>query len=217
MAFFSIVFFVFVGSILALVIGMFKPKIVLWWKEAASRRDVFKIYLSLVFVSFIGMAVFAPEVQDYKKDQQEVLKLLNMSYQDLFQAEKEFEFFQKSIDSDIYDAIAKAKSNEPVVMKLAYKVYQDDFTDEKTEEVVEKYVDILHNSNLFLQMIYNDFLDYVDNKKPTLVVKMKENIQNYQTLKMQAVAHAFTLGRKYQLAYDQKTETWKEKKNEEDK
>jgi hypothetical protein len=233
--------FIFFGSIIGLIVGMFKPKAVVRWKEEASRKDVFKIYLSLVLVSLVAIGIFAPKVEnknngtkeevsttakekqptvdeDYENDKQEVLKLLNMSYHDLFQVEKDFSYFQKNIDSDIYTAISSAKRNEPKVMKLTYKSYPDDFEDSKTEDIVEKYIETLHNSNLFLQMAYNNFLDYVDNKKPTLVVKIKENIQYYQTSKMQAISSAFTLGEKYKLAYDEMTETWREKKFiEEDK
>jgi len=97
-------------------------------------------------------------------------------------------------------------------MKLAYKSYPDDFEDSKTEDIVEKHIETLHNSNLFLQMAYNNFLDYVDNKKPTLVVKIKENIQYYQASKIQAISQAFSIGEKYKFAYDEMTETWREKK-----
>lgn len=135
-----------------------------------------------------------------------------MSYHDLFQVEKDFSYFQKNIDSDIYTAISSAKRNEPKVMELTYKSYPDDFEDDRTEETVEKYIEALHNSNLFLQMAYNNFLDYVDNKKPTLVVKIKENTQYYQASKMQAISQAVMIGEKYKLAYDEMTETWREKK-----
>jgi hypothetical protein len=233
--------FIFFGSIIGLIVGMFKPKAVVRWKEEASRKDVFKIYLSLVLVSLVAIGIFAPKVEnknngtkeevsttakekqptvdeDYEKDKQEVLKLLNMSYHDLFQVENDFSYFQKNIDSDIYTAISSAKRNEPKVMKLTYKSYPDDFEDSKTEDIVEKYIETLHNSNLFLQMAYNNFLDYVDNKKPTLVVKIKENIQYYQASKMQTITQAFSIGEKYKLAYDEMTETWREKKFiEEDK
>ena len=231
---FTLIFFV---STIGLIIGIFKPKVVVRWKEEASRKDVFKIYLSLIFISLIGVGIFAPKVEnkksetkqvssndkieqpqkvevdeDYEKDKQEILKLLNISYHDLFQTEKEFSYFQKSIDSNIYDAITKAKRNEPKVMKLTFKSYPDDYEDDKTEDMVEKYIESLHNSNLFLQMAYNNFLDYVDSKKPTLVVKIKENIQYYQASKMQVITQAFALGEKYKLAYDEMTETWREKK-----
>lgn len=226
--------FVFFGSIIGLIVGMFKPKTVIRWKEEASRKDVLKIYLSLILVSLVAIGIFAPKVEnkndikeeistittdkqptvneDFEKDKQEVLKLLNMSYHDLFQVEKDFSYFQQNIDSDIYTAISSAKRNEPKVMELTYKSYPDDFEDDKTEETVEKYIEALHNSNLFLQMAYNNFLDYVDNKKPTLVVKIKENTQYYQASKMQAISQAVILGEKYKLAYDDMTETWREKK-----
>ena len=231
---FTLIFFV---STIGLIVGIFKPKVVVRWKEEASRKDVFKIYLSLIFISLIGVGIFAPEVEskksetkqvasddkikqpqkievdeDYEKDKQEVLKLLNISYNDLFRVEKDLQYFQKSIDSNIYDAITKARRNKDIVMKLSYKSYPDEYKDDKTENTAEKLIEMQHNSNLYLQGYYKHFLEYIDNQKPSLVVTIKEDLQYYQASKMQVIAQAFTLGEKYKLAYDEMTETWREKK-----
>ena len=156
--------------------------------------------------------------EDYKKDKQEILKLLNMSYHDLFIVEKDLKNFQKSITSNIYRAISKAKRNKDIVMKLSYKSYPDEYEDSKTEDIAEKLIETQHNSNLYLQSYYRHFLDYVDNQKPSLVATIKEDLQYYQASKMQIITQAFVLGEKYKLAYDEMTETWREKKFiEEDK
>ncbi len=237
---FTLIFFV---SMIGLIIGIFKPNVVVRWKEEASRKDVFKIYLSLIFISLIGIGIFAPKVEnkksetkqvssndkieqaqkvevdeDYEKDKQEVLKLLNISYHDLFSVEKDLGYFQKRITADIYEAISKAKRNKDIVMKLSYKSYPDEYEDGKTEDISEKLVEMQHNSNSYLQGYYRHFLEYVDNQKPSLVVTIKEDLQYYQASKMRVIAQAFTLGEKYKLAYDEMTETWREKKFiEEDK
>lgn len=177
--------FLFFGSIIGLVVGVFKPTTVVRWKKEPTRKDVFKIYFTLGLVSLIFIGIFAPEVKnkqkdanetsiviekeqtihidkDFEKDKQEILKLLNIAYHDLLQTEKKFSYFQRNIDSDIYTAISNAKTNEPKVMKLTFKSYPDSIEDDSTEEQVEEYIKILHNSNLFLQMAYNNFLDYID-------------------------------------------------------
>lgn len=214
--------FIFFGSIIGLIVGILKPKIVVKWKEEASQKDVLKVYLSLVFVSLVAIGIFAPKVEkeDTKvkvstitKDKQEVLKLLNMSYHDLSQIEKGFSYFQKNLDSDIDTAISSVKRNESKVMKLTYKSYPNDFEDSKTKDISKEYIKALHNSNTFLQMAYNNFLDYIDNRKPTIMVKFKENIQHYQASKVKAILRAVALGRKYKLVYDEKTGTWIEEKH----
>ena len=237
---FTLILFV---SMIGFIIGIFKPTVVVRWKEEASRKDVLKVYLSLIFISLIGIGIFAPKVEnkksktkqvllsdkieqpqkievneDYKKDKQEILKLLNMSYHDLFIVEKDLKNFQKSITSNIYRAISKAKRNKDIVMKLSYKSYPDEYEDSKTEDIAEKLIETQHNSNLYLQSYYRHFLDYVDNQKPSLVATIKEDLQYYQASKMQIITQAFVLGEKYKLAYDEMTETWREKKFiEEDK
>lgn len=58
--------FLFLGSIIGMIIGMFKPSTVVRWKEEASRKDVLKIYFTLAFVSLVLITVFTPEVEKTK-------------------------------------------------------------------------------------------------------------------------------------------------------
>ena len=225
--------YMFLGSIIALIIGMFRPKTVIRWKKEALRKDVLKVYLSTLIVSTLAMGHFAPDVKnnptkeeaskiikdkqpivvlDYEKDKKEALKLLDMSYNDLIKVEKDFSHFQKTMNDDIYKAISNATRNGKKVMRLADKPYPVDFEDSKIKNIAEKYKETLRDSNLFLQMAYNNFLDYVDNKKPTLVVKMEENIKYYHDLKKNAKSQSISLGNKYNIAYDDITESWREKR-----
>lgn len=47
-------------GVLALTIGLLKPSIVIRWKKEATRKDVLKAYISLIFISIIGIGIFAP-------------------------------------------------------------------------------------------------------------------------------------------------------------
>ena len=67
---FTLILFV---SMIGFIIGVFKPTVVVRWKEEASRKDVLKVYLSLIFISLIGIGIFAPKVENKKSKTKQVL------------------------------------------------------------------------------------------------------------------------------------------------
>jgi len=66
-------------GVLALIIGLLKPSTVIRWKKEATRKDVLKAYISLIFISLIGIGIFAPPTLNKKTKStiQEEIKPIN--------------------------------------------------------------------------------------------------------------------------------------------
>jgi len=228
--------FVFLVAVIALLLGIIKPKLVIKWKKEPTRLDVIKTYLSLAFISFVLAGIFIPkdnlktknqqtlskdikqdnkkeisnEEKDFIKDKETMLKLLNMSYHDIKYAEKNFKTFQNYLENnDMYSAIQFAKKNQ---YKIFNRSYPDDFESDKNEDKADKYIETVDKSFTFLQIYYGKFLDYIDDPKPTKAVEVKEYLQTYQTYTTQAIAQAFEIASSFKINFDDYTETWREKK-----
>ncbi len=60
----GILFITFFLSIIAMFIGVVKPLIVIRWKDEATRKDVFKVYGTVMIVSLILISIFAKRVEN---------------------------------------------------------------------------------------------------------------------------------------------------------
>jgi adenine-specific DNA methylase len=49
----DLAFYVFVVSVLTMVIGLFVPWITLWWMAIQNRKRVIQLYGSIAFVSYL--------------------------------------------------------------------------------------------------------------------------------------------------------------------
>lgn len=91
-----------------------------------------------------------------------------------------------------------------------------DIDDKNTINMLEDLISYAKTSNIRLQIYYDDFLEYIDNQKPSLLVKVEDSLDSYQSVKHLVVANSFVLGEKYNLGYDDYLEHWRTKENIED-
>ncbi len=225
---------IFMLSAVMLVVGLIKPSLVIHWNMEKTRKNVLKVYASILLISFIGTGLTAEpkssnkanvsnvdnkelkqEVdEDYQADRQAILDLLNQTFHSITRAESlQKDIINKMSNGNLSQAISSAQSckyNKDIT-KLATKNYNDDFEDGKTEDAAEEYLSNLSESYLFFQGFCRDVEDYIDSQKPSDFAETQKSIQWHTNSKENAMSNAVALSLKYNLAYDDGAGHWRTK------
>jgi hypothetical protein len=157
----------------------------------------------------------------YSDKQSVIINVLSGIWTDISREEKRFNNFLKVVGSnDIVEAIRGAQNNKDKITGLTYKSYASsvgktykEIDDKETVKAIEDLVKYSQNTNLYLQLYYSSFLEYVDNQKPSLLVKVKDNMNVYESGKFLIITKSFEIGEKYDLDYDTYSEHWRTKEN----
>ncbi len=192
--------------------------------EPSLNSAVTRIIISLVVIFVFVWGELSDGFLTYDESQSEVAGVLSAIYSEKAEVEQRFKSFSDTLSSgDILGAIRGARKNEEWLMRHSFDGYlpkvgknYKDIDDKNTINMLEDLISYAKTSNIRLQIYYDDFLEYIDNQKPSLLVKVEDSLDSYQSVKHLVVANSFVLGEKYNLGYDDYLEHWRTKENIED-
>ncbi len=192
--------------------------------------EIIAVFLAVFLVVIWGLSFIFGEDEgrestklnqniSYDDKQSAVVGVLSGVWSDTNRVEKRFNNFLKTLESnDIVKAIRDAQNNKAKIRELTYKSYTpsvgityEEIGDKKAIKSIEQLIKYSQNTNLYLQLYYSSFLEYVDNQKPSLLVKVKDNMDAYQYGKYLVISKSFEIGEKYDLAFDDYLEHWRTK------
>lgn len=131
-------------SIIALIIGLIKPKIVIRWKQDATRKDVFRVYGLAIFVSFVMGAIIIPPVEKKEaivvEQKSEPIKIVEQARVDnksiLPSTEKINVLLNETVENNNGIIIIKGTTNLPNNTKLIIYISNDLYGSSNTVEVL---------------------------------------------------------------------------------
>lgn len=138
-------------SIIALIIGLIKPKIVIRWKQDATRKDVFRVYGLAIFVSFVMGAIAVPSVEKKEAIVTEEQKIeptkiveqatidnqqIKIDTQPTPSTEKINVLLNETVENDNGIIIIKGTTNLPNNTKLIIYISNDLYGSSNTVEVL---------------------------------------------------------------------------------
>jgi len=187
--------------------------------EASHKKAVKALNKAIALGSKEAQALLNKISRLYYEKQSTIVNVLSAIYSDMATVERRFKAFSTVLSSgDITGAIRNARRDEDWLRQFTYKSYipkvgksYKNIDNKNTIKIVENLIKYSQTSNLRLQIYYDNFIEYVDNQKPSLLVKVQDSLDSYQSVKLLVVSNSFVLGEKYNLGYDDYLNHWRTK------